>query len=72
MIHHIIVAMTATFAFTFSANNYSIFDTLAVNYNQLKTKRIGMKCYRCNSQLIQRSCKLECANCGYSLDCSDM
>jgi len=33
---------------------------------------IKMRCYRCNSQLIGRSCKMVCPNCGYSLDCSDM
>ena len=34
--------------------------------------KINMKCYRCDEELISRSCKLFCPNCGYSLDCNDL
>ena len=68
MIYLITDAMTVNFVFMFSALALIIIEASETS----ERLRTGMKCYRCNYQLIERSCKLVCVNCGYSLECGDM
>lgn len=36
-----------------------------------KKKRIYL-CDRCGAEMIERSCKVSCPNCGNRFDCSDL
>ena len=31
----------------------------------------GLTCEICGSQMLERHCKIQCPNCGYTRDCSD-
>jgi hypothetical protein len=61
--------MNVNFAFISSVNSRTC---LSMKQSTEPMKDEGIKCYRCNYQLIEESCKLVCDNCEHSLDCSEM
>ncbi len=46
-------------------------DTKAPEEKQKNNKRIHV-CDRCGTEMVERSCKVSCPNCGNRFDCSDL